>query len=176
MKHYDITIISNNKQSVKDFIIFLKNCPLNIKNIKKYSYKKTKKKIVTVLKSPHVNKTAQEQFEIILFRTKLSIFSFSNLKSLIFFKKLKNSLFPDIKIKIKFNINNNFDKQKNIEVINPINYKLNYFSNNLNQKQTRIELKRNKTTRNLENTNNSFKKLEKLLSAFDYYGELSIKV
>ena len=67
---------------------------------------KKKKKFFTVLKSPHVNKTAQEQFNFNITIKKLTFNYFKFNRFLIIFKKIKQNVFSDIYIKIKFNIDN----------------------------------------------------------------------
>ena len=70
-----------------------------IKNIK-YLPLPNKKTLFSLLKSPHVNKAAQDQFEFKYFKRKLIIFSFSSLKTLLIFKKSYSNLFHGLKIKI----------------------------------------------------------------------------
>lgn len=62
--------------------------------------KKKRKKILTVLKSPHVNKIAQEQFEQRIYKRQIKCFTFQGFLFLFFLKKIKIKLFSDIKIKI----------------------------------------------------------------------------
>lgn len=70
------------------------------------SNKKPKIKKFSVLKSPHVNKTAQEQFEIKNYEKTLEIYCHQNIFVLFLMKRLSNSLFRDIKIKTKISTNN----------------------------------------------------------------------
>lgn len=111
-----ITLITKN-------IISLKRCIKTFYNIKYFKFlqlnknyiiysKKQKRKFFTVLKSPHVNKTAQEQFELCFFSKDIKFKSFQLLKILIFLKKLQKISFSDISIKIKFVIKNFFKKDK----------------------------------------------------------------
>ena len=95
--------------------------------------KLTKKTKFSVLKSPHVNKTAQEQFEYRIYRTKLKCFVPQMFLFLIFLKKLKFNLFSDIDFKItilrntntlntltlnRFNVNNYMIDFKELKLIN----------------------------------------------------------
>src|SRR6476620_2101567 len=127
MKHYQLTIISKNKKSAENgFLFFLKNSSeLNLNIIKKYFQKKKKKNVLTILKSPHVNKSAQEQFESKFFSKQLSIYSSKNFQFLLFLKKIKTYLFPDVKIKIKFILNKNLSEKIGANILNPSNFKLN---------------------------------------------------
>lgn len=101
-----IYLYSKNIKSLKNFLFVLNkiknNNTLNIKlflnNVKK------PKKITkfTVLKSPHVNKTAQEQFEFNFYFRKINLYSFQIFKFLVILKQINCMLFPDVKIKINF--------------------------------------------------------------------------
>lgn len=120
MIQYHITIISKNKNSIKNFFKFFNQILKNLNKIKKYLKKKHKIKILTILKSPHVNKTAQEQFETRFYLSQITIYySPKNLQLLIFLKKIKVYLFPDLKIKIKFSINNLSTTKNSIKNIKP---------------------------------------------------------
>merc|ERR1711862_878562 len=74
-------IVAKNKQILIYFFLFFKK--------------------ITVLKSPHVNKKAQKKFEHRIFSKKISILVFNDMKFLIFLKKLKTKLFPEIRLKIE---------------------------------------------------------------------------
>lgn len=72
-------------------------------NIKKFKYLPLVKKrtLFSLLKSPHVNKTAQEQYEIKKSNRKISIKTKYYLKSILILKKLYSKFFSsDIKLKI----------------------------------------------------------------------------
>ena len=95
-----INISSKSKESLKLFLLFL--AKLNNENLTvEYFPKKKVKKVITVLKSPHVNKSAQEQFEFRIHTKKLSINSLQHLKFVYFLKKIQNTIFPFIKIKLE---------------------------------------------------------------------------
>lgn len=79
------------------FLLKLEMSPVVIKHVPKQQ----KRKFVTVLKSPHINKTAQEQFE---FRYYTKEFIVNSIKPLTFFliiKKLKNLSFSGLKLEVK---------------------------------------------------------------------------
>ena len=111
-----IKLYSKDKESLKQFKNFLeninkkwKNFTFNVKNNKK------KRKKITVLKSPHVNKKAQTQFQSIIYSANIKYFSLETKKNYIILKKIKNHLFPDIKIQIEQNISGKklqFNKNK----------------------------------------------------------------
>jgi ribosomal protein S10 len=88
MKTFNVTITSRNKNSINDFFLFFNgNTVCNLNVIKKYFQKKIEKKKLTILKSPHVNKKAQEQFESRLFKKQFTVQTTKNLKYLIFLKR-----------------------------------------------------------------------------------------
>ncbi len=171
MKTFNITITSKNKNSINDFFLFFnKNTMCNFNAIKKYFQKKMEKKKLTILKSPHVNKKAQEQFESRFFKKQFTIQITKNLKYLIFLKKLNYDLFPDTDIKLKCIITNENKKKLGLKVFNPNNFKINkYYSlktNNFNLKNLN-KLKKKKTLSKSLLT----QKTTRLLKIFDLYGE-----
>ena len=148
---YCITVISKHKNAIAKTLQFfnkLNNKPnLNLNVIKKCYQKKHKKKIISVLKSPHVNKTAQEQFEFNFISKQFLIKpTTKNLKFLLSLKKVKSSLFPDTKILIKL-ISNQKIKKQNYKI-----FKLNNF--------------------NLKQKSDVTKKIPTILNMFDIYGEV----
>lgn len=123
----DLFIKTKNKNSLKKFLYFFKkNVNKNFNTINLYFPKKKNKKVITLLKSPHVNKTAQEQFEIRFFSIQLKIVTTQAFKFLIFLKKIKNFAFADIHLKTKFscNMKNQFCLKKKIFYLanSPINF------------------------------------------------------
>ena len=123
----NIYISSKNFSSIKNFINFLNvlslSKPLKNKLFLKYLKIPSSKKVFTLLKSPHVNKTAQDQFEFIIFSNKISLYSFKTSKFLYLLKKINLTLFPDVKIKISFFNNFKKFKEKKIQA-----FELNKFS------------------------------------------------
>lgn len=88
MKHCRLTITSKNKKSLKNFFELLdKNFKTKFNIILKYSRKANEKTFLTILKSPHVNKTAQEQFESRYFSKQINAYAPDNSKMLFFFEK-----------------------------------------------------------------------------------------
>lgn len=108
MKIFNIIAISKIKKSLNEFASFMnKNLRVNFNLVNKNLNKKNKKKVITLLKSPHVNKNAQEQFEIEQFGLSLNVKTIKPFNFLMFLKKIKVSTFPAVKIKVKnLNINN----------------------------------------------------------------------
>ena len=94
----------------------LNSFPVYINEINK---KKLNKKIFTVLKSPHVNKTAQEQFEIKNYKSFLEIYSYSSIFLLFLIKKISRKLCKDIDIEVKVYF-------ENLKVLNILKKNLDY--------------------------------------------------
>lgn len=69
MKNLQIIIKSIYKNSVKKFLFFF----YKKSALKKQLCKKIKNKKITILKSPHIYKKAQEQFEKNMFKTVIKI-------------------------------------------------------------------------------------------------------
>ncbi len=97
-----IKLYSKDKNSLKRFILLLKNISNRWNNLT-FVFKniKKRKKKVTILKSPHVNKKAQTQFQITIFSVLIKYSSLELKKSYILLKKIRNHLFPNVKIKIE---------------------------------------------------------------------------
>lgn len=95
-----IKISSKNKETLQLFLMFLSKLENNNLLIK-YFPKQKIKKFITVLKSPHINKSAQEQFEFRVYTKKLQINSPQHLKFLYFLKKSQINIFPFINLKLK---------------------------------------------------------------------------
>ena len=106
-----IKATSKNYNSLQRFSKFIAK---RIRRIEKIclvigSIKKTSlsRKRLTVLKSPHVNKTAQEQFEITSYELKFNVYSYQNLLLLLMLKRVKNAVFHDLKISVNLSYNSN---------------------------------------------------------------------
>lgn len=112
MSNYILLVYTKNKNSLVNFINFFeKNSKQSF--IKVFTGKKVKEKI-SVLKSPHVNKTAQEHFKYVHFYVKLQFTMFELKKNLLMLKKVRNKLFPDVKIIIKGNFPKKYSNSKNL--------------------------------------------------------------
>jgi ribosomal protein S10 len=151
-----IELSAKNKNSLKKFLNFLAKVKHPNLIVSSFSKKKIRQ-FVTVLKSPHVNKTAQEQFEFRIYTRKLRVKSLQSLKFLLILKRIKKLSFPGVNLKIK----SVFEKRKEIKnvltSVNPEKLNVNFF-----------------------NARNSFKndrakKIKKYLQALDCYGEYSLK-
>jgi len=164
MKQYHLTVTAKTKKSLYDFLSFLNNTDIDFNIIKKDFKNKKRKTKFTILKSPHIYKTAQEQFQSTFFSNKIAIYSNSNFQFLIFLKKIKNNIFPDLKIKIKFPINKNLSNKTQTLILNPNNFKLNILNKLLHQKK---KIKKHRKR--------NYKEIEHLLKIFDLYSEFTQK-
>lgn len=170
MKHYDIITASKNKKSLETFSwFFSNNSRSSFNTINRYFKKKKRKKVLTILKSPHVNKKAQEQFESKLFSKQLTLYLPKHHQYLLFLKKIK-AIFSDIKIRIRFIHNKSLTKKKQVYVFNTQNFKLKLLDNspyqNKNiQKQNNIDIKSN-------GGGSVLKQVKQYIKIADIYGEL----
>jgi len=103
-----------------------------------HSPKQQIRKFITVLKSPHVNKSAQEQFEYRIYTKKLSVNSPQALKFFSIIKKVKNVSFPGVDLKVK----GVFEKKKEfknlLHCMNPDNLNIDFFQTALKQNHLKI--------------------------------------
>lgn len=99
MTNYKIKIYSKKKNSLNFFLKFLERLQ-NYQLIFSFSRKKAKRKRITVLKSPHVNKKAQEQYQFITYFNKILYITWDKKKGTVFLKKIKDTVFPGLRISI----------------------------------------------------------------------------
>lgn len=102
MSEYKIKLVTKDKTL---FYKYAKTFEYNTKIqylqlFSKLKKQKTKKKIVTTLKSPHVYKKAQEQFEIKKYANSITYNSWETKKYLVLLKKIKNQWFSGMKVKV----------------------------------------------------------------------------
>ena len=95
----------------------IKSLPIFIKPFPKHE----KRRFITVLKSPHVNKTAQEQFEYRFFSKHFLVFSFKPRIFFLLLKKLKNLSFSGIKLEVKGIFEKNITNRYVLKLVNPDN-------------------------------------------------------
>ena len=119
-----IKIFSKEKKNISKFINFLSKTSLfKFVELNQISNKK-KRKFVTILKSPHVNKTAQEQFELRVYSKHILIFSSKPFLSFFILKKLKLLTFSGINLKIKYFFQKKYFNKRVLSVLNPDNVKI----------------------------------------------------
>lgn len=143
-----LTISANKKESLKKFVIAIKK--LYCLKLESFVVLESKKKrVVSVLKSPHVNKSAQEQFEFIVHNQKITIKTRSVSKTYLAILKLRKKGFANVSIKLESTTNSFFFSER----LNPDKYILQTYS---------------KATK-------SQKKIGDYLMLFDCYGEILLK-
>ena len=154
---FHLKVSSKDSKVLEKFVQFLLKLETSPIVLKYFSQQK-KLKFITVLKSPHINKTAQEQFEFRFYSKQFLINSFKPLTFFLVLKKIKNLSFPGIKLEVK----GLFDKNKNdksfLEVIDPDNAILKTKGNLKVKKQQHLKF---------------FQK--KYIQLFDSYGEICLK-
>jgi ribosomal protein S10 len=149
-----LKVSSKNKKVLQNFVTFLsklEKSPI----VLKYVSKQNARKFITILKSPHVNKTAQEQFE---FRFYSKQFLISSAQPLMFFlklKKIKNSSFSGVNLEIQALLNNSKHIKSLSKVFNPDKIILPRKFEKVPSVKTSL--------------------LKKYIQLFDCYGEVSLK-
>ena len=140
----------------------IKSLPISIKPFPKHK----RKKFITILKSPHVNKTAQEQFEYRFFSKHFLIFSSKSRTFFLLLKKLKNLSFSGIKLEVKGLFQKKNADKYTLKLINPDNIVL--------EKPYLIQkgFKKSESSKFVLGERNLAKKYIQL---FDSYGELYLK-
>ena len=168
---FHLKVSSKDKKVLKNFGRFLSKLKTTSNSLKSFS-KQNVRKFVTILKSPHVNKTAQEQFEFRFYTKEFLINSFKPLTFLLILKKINNTSFSGIDLKVKSLVQEN--KKKNLTALDPDNINLNTVSNyGLSQKK-KLNNKSflEKNVRKFSQNSSSSKRYIQL---FDCYGEMSLK-
>lgn len=129
-----IKISAKEKKGISDFITFISKTKLFKFVTVNQIPKKKKRKFVTILKSPHVNKTAQEQFEFKFYNRQFFIFSAKPFISFFILKKIKNSTFSGINLEIKCLFEKTKITKHLLSILNPDNLDLNlkYYDNKIN--------------------------------------------
>nr|YP_010247943.1 ribosomal protein S10 [Pseudo-nitzschia delicatissima]QTJ30088.1 ribosomal protein S10 [Pseudo-nitzschia delicatissima] len=144
----------------------IKSLPIFIKPFPKHE----KRKFITILKSPHVNKTAQEQFEYRFFSKHFLVFSVKPQIFFLFLKKLKNLSFSGIKLEVKGVFEKNVANKYVLKLINPDNIVLQ--PSYLNQKSFRKEKTKSK---DFKSVITDLDLVKKYIQLFDSYGEIYLK-
>ena len=151
---FHLKVSAKDKKVLENFVKFLSKLDSSLATIKNFSQQK-KRKFVTILNSPHVNKTAQEQFE---FRFYSKRFLVSSLKPFSFFsllRKVKNLSFPGIKLEIQGLFNNKGYSKNLLKSMNPDIVSLSIEENRYLLKEKIVK--------------------KKYIQLFDSYGEVFLK-
>lgn len=150
---FQFKVSSKDEQTLKKFLEFLKRLEVSPMILKHFS-KHNKKKFITILKSPHVNKTAQEQFEFRYYSKEFLITSPRPFTLFLIIKKIKNLSFAGLKLEVKGFLNLNRRNKNFLKLTNPDNIVL-------KQRITQFR--------------SSFIFQKKYVQLFDCYGELYLK-
>lgn len=185
--NYTISVSSKNKASLKNFFNFFNkelSSIVSCSMILSQRQKKTSRKIVSVLKSPHVNKTAQVHFSFNRFSKQILVFSHKPNKFFLFMKKVQANLFPDLVVQIKSCLKFKHGSQLNSKFVSPNNFVLDLdrlFSNNqtLNVNKKKIKsvppIETLIVSKQVKNKSRSSiivaSKIVKYLKIWDCYGE-----
>ena len=121
-----VKIRSKDENSIKKFTSFIKKETCLILDSSN-SIKPIKNKF-TALKSPHVNKRAQEQFEVRTYKCSLIIYSPQVIFSLASLKLINDQLYRDVQLKIEVVYNINIFSSSIKKQINTNKFKFDDFS------------------------------------------------
>lgn len=149
---FHIKVSAKDKKVLENFSHFISKLQFTSNSVRLLS-KHNSRKFVTVLKSPHVNKTAQEQFEFRVYTREFVVSSFKPLTFFLILKKINNLSFSGLNLKIESLFKQN--AKKKLIALDPDNVDLNA----------------------LENPNNESSSLSKpYIQLFDCYGEMVLKI
>jgi len=116
--HFKVS--SKDNHVLEKFLQFLRRLSISPAVLKHFS-KQKKRKFITILKSPHVNKTAQEQFEFRYYSKEFLIDSVKPLTFFLIIKKIKNLSFPGLKLEVKGFINSDKKTKNFLKLTDPDN-------------------------------------------------------
>jgi ribosomal protein S10 len=173
MRQYCLLVKSKNEKSLEKFVdFFIKQMKTKFNSAPVVINVQTSKKIVTLLKSPHVNKTAQEHFESRTFTKKILIDCSYSAKDFFLLKKLLNGLFQDILICVEIRVAANSYRERK---------KSFFYSKNFKLSKTRllqINVKRQKkeeVRKKIELKKKRLLVLTKFIEAVNVFGEMSLQ-
>ena len=120
---FQLQVLAKDKKVLELFVKFFLTLQ-KASSTWKVVFNSKKRDVITVLKSPHVNKTAQEQFEYRVYSKKIIINSFKPSIFLLVLKKIKSFSFPGISLKVIGVCNKSNKLSKTLELFNPKNFYL----------------------------------------------------
>lgn len=168
MKTLSVNILFKNKTDLLKFYLFFhKDITFNSNVLKKYKKKKIKKSGFTILKSPHVNKKAQDQFENRFFKKEIFLYNLKVFKYLIFLKKISFSLFSNVHLKIKQTLGYKYFKKVGLTIFNLNNVKVCKYNSFKVSNLNKLKQVKNKKLKRI-----TLKKANNFLKIFDLYGEV----
>jgi ribosomal protein S10 len=116
--YFSLKIFSKDSYSMAKFLDFLLNITNPFVTFCNFPQRK-KKNFVTVLKSPHINKTAQEQFEYKIFYKTIRLWSPQYKFLVIILKKAIKTSFPGIQVQFNSLMSYNIEKKVLLRSLNP---------------------------------------------------------
>ena len=168
---FHLKVSSKDKKVLENFGQLLVKLNTTSNSLKFFS-KRNVRKFITILKSPHVNKTAQEQFEFRFYTREFIISSFKPLTFFLILKKINNLSFSGIDLRVKGLLKEG--NKKVLTATNPDNIHLNIVTNYglIQKKNLRRKVFQNKS---FQIFNKSFSPSKRYIQLFDCYGEMSLK-
>lgn len=155
-----IKVSAKDKKVLKNFSQFILKSQLT-SNFLQTLPKRNLRKFITVLKSPHVNKTAQEQFEFRIYTKEFVINSFKPFTFFLILKKMNNLSFSGLNLKIESLSKTN--TKKKLIALNPDSVNLNIVE--------KLNLSSNTESLKCQN----FSSLNRYIQMFDCHGEIILK-
>lgn len=129
-----IDIYSKNLSSLLVFVSFFLNeklKPIYFTKCLSVLQKKKKKTFLTILKSPHVNKTAQEQFGSCVYKKRIKVFTLKLPLFIVLLKTIRFNLISDINFQIKVISNLSFEKRALELMVNQADFRFDHDNINL---------------------------------------------
>lgn len=170
MKTFNVILTSKNKNAINNYFLLLSKYLIwSLYSTKKNFKNKINKKNFTILKSPHVNKKAQEHFETRFFKKCLIIKLQKIFKFIIFLKKSSNNMFSDVNIKCKqifYSSNKLF-----LGTLNINNFKTKSQNNTFFVRNFKLKKRLNKVKINHKLKYINVRKNNKLFTAFILYSD-----
>lgn len=157
---FHIKVSAKDKKVLEKFGQFISKLQLTSNSLRLLS-KRNVRKFITILKSPHVNKTAQEQFEFRVYTKEFIISSFKPLTLFLILKKINDSSFSGLNLKIESLFKQN--TKKKLIALNPDSVDLNT-----------VERFNSVLSSDLS-TSQNFLSSKRYIQLFDCYGEMVLK-
>ena len=172
MKQYCLTVSSKNEKSLKKFLsFFFKYSKTKFDIIQKSITIPGNTKTFTLLKSPHVNKIAQEHFEFRIFSKQILLKSFYVNKNFMFMKKTLNKLFQDVLVNLELITYTKMKDKSLFLIFYPENFKLpknRSFKKNIKRNKQKI------VSKNCDSLKALFIKLSNFLDLTSVFGEVLV--
>ena len=152
---FHIKITTKDKQILTDLNRLIRKSKMII-GFLNFFPKSNKRKFITVLKSPHVNKTAQEQFEYRFYTREFFISSFKPLTFFLILKKMSVSSLFGLDLRVESVLKKN--KHDRLLAVDPDNFELGNVENHCNLEKFK-----------------DFQASKRYIQLFDCYGEMYLK-